>query len=394
MTAQAAPREPAGLVLEERVLGAFGGREPGPLVVVTGGVHGNEPAGILAVRRVLAALERDRPRLRGKLLALAGNMGALARRVRYQHEDLNRMWSGPAVARNRERAWDELEPEAREQREILAEIEKAMGEREWSEVVLLDLHSTSAEGAPFSIMADTLQNRRIAFALPMPVILGLEERVAGTLLSWFSELGHTAVCVEGGQNENPATVEHHVAAVWITLVSAGAIDPADAPWVVEEAGRLEETAWGLPRVVEIRYRFPVPTGMRFAMVPGYSNFDIVRSGEVLAHIGSARQVEVQSPSDGLLLMPRYQGQGEDGFFLGHEVRRVWLRISTVLRRLRLQWILPLLPGVRRDRQDRLTLRADPRVARFGLVELFHLFGFRWARNEGQELVFVRRKDRC
>ena len=384
---------PAGLQVGERLLVSYGGQTPGPLVVVTGGIHGNEPAGVLAVRRVLEVLERDRPPLRGKLVALAGNIGALSRRVRYVQEDLNRMWAPERVAEFRRRAEEALEPEAREQRELLEILERTIAEQPWQEVVLLDLHSTSAEGAPFSIMADTLQNRRIAFALPVPVILGLEERVSGTLLSWFSELGHTAVCVEGGQNENPGTIQHHVAAIWITLVSAGALDPLDAPWVAEETSRLAETAWGLPRVIEIRYRFPVPSGTRFAMVPGFSNFDLVEEGEILAHIGGTEQAEVQSPSDGLLLMPRYQGQGEDGFFLGHEVRRVWLRLSACLRRMRLHWILPLLPGVRRDPRDKRVLHADQRVARFALVELFHLFGFRWSRNEGEELVFVRRMDR-
>ena len=146
-------------------------------------------------------------------------------------------------------------------------------------------------------------------------------------------------------------------------------------------------------MIEIRYRFPVPSGTRFAMVPGFSNFDLVEEGEVLAHIGGTEQAEVHSPSDGLLLMPRYQGQGEDGFFLGNEVRRFWLRLSACLRRMRLHWILPLLPGVRHDAGDKRVLHADQRVARFALVELFHLFGFRWSRNEGEELVFVRRMDR-
>lgn len=383
---------PVGERLVQRVLGSYGGEAPGPLVVVVGAIHGNEPAGVEALQSVLARLERERPPLRGKLLAVAGNLGALSRRVRFVGEDLNRIWTQERVDGTRTGEWSELGPEAREQRELLEVLERAIAEREWERVILLDLHSTSAEGAPFSVMADTLQNRRVAFALPIPVILGLEERIEGTLLSWFSELGHTAFCVEGGQNQAPSTVGHHVAAIWITLVSGKALDPRDAPWLETERERLEQTAWGLPRVLEIRYRFPVPVGTRFQMLPGYSNFDLIEADEVLALVGSAGH-EVHSPSHGLLLMPRYQGQGEDGFFIGSEVRRFWLRLSALLRRSRLQWILPLLPGVRRDPERKGVLRADRRVARLVVVELFHLFGYRWSRNEGTERVFVRRADR-
>ena len=35
---------------------------------------------------------------------------------------------------------------------------------------------------PFVLMSDTLANRKLAFALPIPVILGLEESIDGTLL--------------------------------------------------------------------------------------------------------------------------------------------------------------------------------------------------------------------
>src|SRR6185503_1519338 len=97
----------------------------------------------------------------------------------------------------------------------------------WDRIVLLDLHSTSAGGAPFTIISDTLQNRPLAFALPVPVLLGLEERIQGTLLSLFADRGHVAMCLEGGQNDLPSPADHHVAAVWHTLVSAGLVRAED-----------------------------------------------------------------------------------------------------------------------------------------------------------------------
>lgn len=376
----------------ERLIGSYTTGAPGPLFIVVGGLHGNEPSGVLASRRVIAELESRRIPFRGKLVCFGGNLAALTRGARYVDRDLNRVWTDERLARLGEDVVLGEDSEAGEQRELLECIEGAIAERDWEQVVMMDLHSTSAGGAPFSIMADTIQNRRVAFGLPIPVILGLEERVAGTLLAYFAERGHVALCVEGGQNELASTVDHHEAALWITLVSAGAVDENEVPELGVRRVLLESTSWGLPRVVEVRIRFPIPEGGRFEMEPGYANFDHVVAGERLAHVGTELETAVDAPESGLLLMPRYQGQGHDGFFLGREVRRVWLKLSATLRRYRLERLLPLLPGVRREEDARM-LSVNPRIARAFLVEIFHLFGYRWARTSAGRLIFVRRPDR-
>ena len=55
----------------------------GPTLVVFGGIHGNEPAGVFAARRVAARLAELAPPMRGQFVALAGNRPALARGVRF-----------------------------------------------------------------------------------------------------------------------------------------------------------------------------------------------------------------------------------------------------------------------------------------------------------------------
>ncbi|MGH9464693.1 MAG: hypothetical protein ACRD0X_03540, partial [Thermoanaerobaculia bacterium] len=72
-----------------RVLGDAGSAATGPTLLVVAGVHGNEPAGIVATERVFARLALG-PALQGRLLGLAGNLGALAAGRRYLLEDLNR----------------------------------------------------------------------------------------------------------------------------------------------------------------------------------------------------------------------------------------------------------------------------------------------------------------
>ena len=74
-----------------RVVARLRGRADGPMLIVLGGIHGNEPAGLHAIEPLL-----EPPGLalaRGDLVVLSGNRGALAEGVRYLERDLNRGWS-------------------------------------------------------------------------------------------------------------------------------------------------------------------------------------------------------------------------------------------------------------------------------------------------------------
>jgi predicted deacylase len=399
------PGAPEDLQDLPRVLGTYPpdpARAHGTLLFVVGGLHGNEPAGVRAIRRVLAELERRAPRCAGRVVGLTGNVAALARGQRYLAADLNRLWTDERLAALRASGprgpgrpgdTDREEPEVSEQRELLAAFDAHLGAG-WERVVLLDLHSTSAGGPPFTIVSDTLQNRPVAFALPVPVLLGLEERIEGTLLAWFADQGHVAMCLEGGQNELPSTLDHHVAALWVTLVSTGLLAEADVPELAASRARLANGAGDLPAVVELRYRYGIPAGALFEMRPGYQNFQPVRRGEVLARIDPGTGVrDVSSPLDARVLMPRYQSLGDDGFFLGREVRPFWLRLSGWLRRAHLSWGVRIFPGVRRDPERPGELVVDRRIARWFTVEILHLFGYRWRSREGKHVRFVRRRDR-
>lgn len=376
----------------ERVIGRHGNAAAGPLLIVTAGIHGNEPGGVIALRRVLARMSELPHALRGELLALSGNRAALAKNVRYVDEDLNRLWS---AARLRELA--AANPandncEQREQRELLAEIERALAVRR-EKVVVLDLHSTSGGGPPFSLMGDTLQNRAVAFALGVPVLLGLEENVEGTLLEYFGERGMVSVVLEGGQNQDPRTVDQHESAVWLVLVTAGLLDATQVPDYAFHRARLTHAGSGLPSVVEVLYRHELEQGEDFRMLPGLSSFQEIEKDRLLAHSGSNAERQVLAPFGGVLLMPRYQGQGLDGFFMGRSIQPMWLSISAWMRRLHLERVVGTLPGVRVVDACSSTLEVDARVARFFTNEFFHLLGYRKRIARDNSLVFSRRVER-
>ena len=382
----AGPR--SGPAAPERVLARLGGDQPGPTVIVVAGIHGNEPAGLEAVARVVARLERERPEIRGSLVALAGNLAALRENTRFVDEDLNRRWTPGSVALLRG-GGGESPPAAedREQLELLDALQDAV-DGAAGPLYFLDLHTSSAEGPPFLTVGDTLYNRRFAARFPLPLILGLEEQVDGALLEYLNNLGFVTLGVEAGHHESGSSVDRLEAVLWLALVHAGLFGEGAVPGLADGLQLLEEAGRGIPRLVEVRRRHAISPEDRFGMEPGYDNFHPVAKGQLVARDEHGL---VLAPEGGLLLLPLYQGKGNDGFFIAREVRPFWLGLSSLLRRLRLGVLLPLLPGVRRHPSRRELMVVNTRIARWLALETFHLFGYRKLRRVESELLVSRRR---
>ena len=282
--------------------------------MITGGLHGNEPAGMVAARAILAELGPRRSVLRGKVIAFSGNRRALERGVRFVSRDLNRGWQEPDLARLHAAPENALTTEDHEQRELHRELLEL--EREPSRLVFLDLHTTSGPTEPFVCFSDTSANRSLACALSVNVVLGLEKVVGASMLSWASARGHVGISFEAGQHDDPAAVQRHIGAVWMLLVAVGSLDAAEVPAEDTQLAAIAPSAGRRPLVVEVRHRHVVEVGDEFEMIGGFAGFDPIEAGQVVA---CDRRGPVRAPEAGLLLMPRYQGQGEDGFFVVREV---------------------------------------------------------------------------
>ncbi|MDJ0522038.1 MAG: succinylglutamate desuccinylase/aspartoacylase family protein [Planctomycetota bacterium] len=382
------PEQRAAQAEFPRILGDIGGELRGPTLVCVGGLHGNEPSGVHGLQRVIRKLEADRTGLQGRILALTGNRKGLAADERYLAHDLNRAWTPERLARVHadEDAVTDEDAELLELETLIAEaIDQAPGY-----AALFDLHSTSGGGAPFVTMDDTLANRALAFKVPAPHVLGLEEELAGTMLGYWIERGVPAVGFESGQHQDPGSVDRAEAATWIVLETSGVVARGSRPEMDNARQLLRRTAEGLPEVVEVRYREPVVNGQPFRMRPGYVSFQRVRSGEVLADNGNH---EITSPENGMILMPLYQKQGEDGFFIIRSVRPFWLRISALLRHMRVDRFVHWLPGVKRHPKLPGAFLVDRRRARWFALEVFHLLGFRRAAKTREHLVVTPREPR-
>jgi len=375
-----------------RVLGDVGADRKGATLVCVGGIHGNEPSGVHGLRRIVRKLEVDATGLRGRLLALTGNRRALGIDQRFRRHDLNRAWTPERLARVHAIAatdgTDALEDEDAELRELETAIGVAIDEAV-GPAALLDLHSTSAGSPAFVTMDDTLANRALAFQIPAPHVLGLEEQISGTMLGYWIERGIPAVGFESGQHGDPGSIDRAEAAVWIALETSGVLARDVRPEVAAARALLQTTAAALPAVVEVRYREPVLDGAPFHMQPGYVSFQKVHGGEALATNGDHT---ILAPESGLILMPLYQDQGEDGFFIVRPVRTFWLRISALLRHLRTHRIAHWLPGVKRDPDIRGAFLVDRRRARWFALEVFHLLGFR-QQAVSKDVLVVRPRER-
>lgn len=312
----------------ERIIGRYTGPEHGALVVVFGAIHGNESAGVLALKELFRMLEMEPSvnpdfSFQGNLIGLIGNKQAFASSQRFLEKDLNRIWTSENIGRILRLDPPDLQAEDRECVELLEILHEEIRATRPEALILLDLHTTSAEGGIFCIPSDDAASLRLAKELHAPVILGMLDGLEGTLLHFtagnhFEISGYPkhsiGVAFEAGQHEDPLSVSRAIAAIVNCLRAAGCIRPEDVDSRHETI--LKKFSDPLPKVTRLHHVHHIRPGDAFRMRPGYLNFQAIHRGEYLA---DNTEGPVLSPLDGLILMPLYQPQGSDGFFVVQEL---------------------------------------------------------------------------
>ena len=381
----------------ERVIGHLGTSGPDrPVAIFFAGMHGNEPTGVIALQQVLRDLSARQVTLHGEVLALAGNLNALENNRRFIWRDLNRIWpsdfelffSQPPDSSERNGS-----VELRERRELFSQIYPYLSQP--APLYFFDLHTTSAESAPFIVINDQLSNRKLARQFPLPIVLGLEEFLAGPLLSYLNDRGYTAIGFEAGEHQNQNSVDAHRAFIYLALVNIGILTTQDVPdysaqvqllktWHNQVSPRLA----GSSRFLEVLYRCEIKPGQTFRMANRMANFEAVAKNQPLAYLNDKL---LKAPLSGYIFMPLYQQFGEDGFFLVRSIPQWALKLSIILRRFNFDTWLCWLPGVRRDRHHPETLVVNPKIARFLAMKIFHLLGYRRKTMIDGLLYFSRRE---
>lgn len=306
--------------MKERIIGRYDGSKIGPLLICIGGMHGNEPAGIESIQEALRLLKVE-PELNndfqysGTFIGIRGNLSAIAEKRRFIGRDLNRMLTSYETDRIRNTPFHLRTIEDTESFELVETIEEEIRIHDPSLTLILDLHSTTADGGIFTIAADDSKSKELATGLHAPVILGISEGLIGTTIEYFNRPSSNCFCIvfEAGQHDDPECVHRSVAAIINCMRSIGSVKHQDVDH--RHDGILISMSEGLPKISRLIYHYKLQPNESFIMKAGYKNFDPVSKGEMIA---SNQSGPIYAVEDGLILMPKYQSQGEDGFFIVKE----------------------------------------------------------------------------
>ncbi|MBS0447707.1 MAG: succinylglutamate desuccinylase/aspartoacylase family protein [Proteobacteria bacterium] len=312
---------------------AYASPAPGPRLIVTGAVHGNETCGTVAIRRVLDDIRQER------LAIVAGqvtfvpvtNPLAHARRQREGERNLNRKLAPTADPREFEdHVANWLCP-------LLARHD-----------VLLDLHSFHTGGEPFALigpedndgplepfrhaaeeeaLAVRLGVRRIVDGWLETYAIGVQRRIAqladgasaaaalgldpdygvGTT-EYMRRVGGWGYTLECGQHDDPQAPEVAYRAILNALAHLRLIDAVPPPAVRD------------PDVVHLfDVVDKIDAADRFSRP--WASFDAVRAGDLIGT--HADGTEVRAPAAGCIVFPNPGASaGKEWFYLGRPSRRL------------------------------------------------------------------------
>lgn len=367
----------------QRNLGTITNQKNGTTVIAFGGIHGNERAGVNALITVFKTIKEKKIPVFGNFYGIAGNLNALQKNIRFETVDLNRIWTNKNIQFLESN--QAITNEDKELKEIYLRI-KHITQKHSGPFYFLDLHTTSAETQPFITISDSLNNRRFSSNFNIPTILGIEEFLDGPLLTYINEFGHVALGFEAGQHEAKNSVTNCESFLWMSLLAASIVYKSDLKQVHNCAIFLEKQPIS-QAFFEIDFKYTIKPTAHFAMLPDYQNFQKIKRNDVLAF---SDQRPLRAPFSGRIFMPLYQDKGEDGFFIIRNISSFWLQVSKVFRKLKLDILLRILPGVKVSKTDNYTLIVNKKTAKFLAVEIFHLFGYRKKTLIGNKLYFTRR----
>lgn len=307
----------------DRIIGRYEGARPGPLLICLGGMHGNEHAGLIAIEEVLRLIQLEKVEhpsfsLAGTFLGVRGNISAIQTRQRFIRRDLNRILLKEEIDQFRALPEDELGEDEKECLSLADLIEREHANHSPGLTLLLDLHTTTAFGGIFSIATEDEVCLSLAKGLHVPVILGIANSLKGTTIDYFNRPDSNlySVVFEAGQHDEPESVTRTISAIINCMRAIGQLDPAHVD--IRHDGLLQHLAEGLPAVTRLVYHYVIRSGEDFIMHQGYKNFDPIQKGEVLAY---NEHGPITAPYDGMILMPKYQPLGNDGFFIVQQEHR-------------------------------------------------------------------------
>ncbi len=311
----------------------FSSVQPGPRLLVTGAVHGNEISGTLAIRRLVAEFERDERRLARGRVTFVPITNPLAYEKRQRNGD-----------RNLNRRLQPTETPQQFEDHVANWLCPLMAQHD----ALLDLHSFQAQGSPFVMVGPennegVLQRydkaaEELAWAKVLGVQLGVDgwldtyadgvaqrrARFAGQAVGSSVDLdenygvgtteqmrrqGGMALTLECGQHEDPQGPEVAYRAIVNSLLHFGLIDGGAPPVLSMDGLRLHQVEDKL----DDADLFARP----------WTSFDRVRAGELIGQRANGEAVHAPGGDwEGRIVFPNTKAQaGQEWFYLARVSER-------------------------------------------------------------------------
>jgi predicted deacylase len=188
---------------------------PKPHIGVCGSIHGNEPCGGEALRRIASAFEnRELEPGEGTVFLIHANLEATSqqRRNTPKGDDLNRLWDFRFAETLRHEAWGYEHHRVLELKEVLGDLD-----------ILLDLHSAATPTPPFGVsngeasIDDVAKHVGISFLVQS--WYGLADKV---IIGFLKLAGVPALSVECGSHDDPEIVDtaHGIAMNFLRVTGA------------------------------------------------------------------------------------------------------------------------------------------------------------------------------
>jgi succinylglutamate desuccinylase len=299
---------------QDRILFSCCGQEDGPFVILSAGIHGNEPSGVLALRNVFNKIAQLNIQINGSLLAFIGNRTALNNYKRYSVVDLNRLWYDENLEKLHHQGFGghELNPDILEMMKIDELISDFENTASGKEHYFIDLHTTSAPSIPFAFADKNDKMLESVMNFPLPVIINVNEYLFGTMLNYFENRNFHGIIFESGQHDEFMSVKKHEALIWMALVNTKALKKSDVPNFNAHFQLINGLSDDPHKKFEITHHLKLKSDDKFEMIAGFVNFQKIEKGELLAKLNGKY---IRAPQDGRIFMPLYQSRGEDAFFI-------------------------------------------------------------------------------
>ena len=294
------------LAFEDRILGNYHSGEKGKTIVFMCGIHGNELSGKKALKKIFSYLENNKIDIRGNIIGVQGNLKAIEKKERYIDIDLNRIWTKKIIDKVKKGKIKDVY-EYKELIKIHDIMDVILKKKKKKDVIIIDLHNTSSASGLFTVINNT-KDFKLASAIQIPVITKLFNKVKGSFSQYYNSKNISTIVFEGGAIGDPASTNNHEIGIFKILESCGAIKKEDTPNFITN----QSNSKNKKNLYKVKYIHLISESDNFLMKPNVINFQNVKKGEVL---GSDKNGDVISPFDGKILMPLYQEQGREGFYI-------------------------------------------------------------------------------